>query len=164
MCRSETLSVYVTLHVWNGAGLGNLTYSLSLYDFVVIVIYYVDLTVNNINTLINIKNLMWTVVSVFSRGVHELTSFSWTAAQSITSREAWSAWRPLFSLWPRWARTAWFPWRTWHCTDWHRLTGDLIQDWVVARQMAWWEEWQSKQVERSEVNRTEKIKDLFQNI
>lgn len=101
-------------------------------------------------------NLMWTVM-------HKLASLSWTAAQSVTSGEAWSSWRPLLSLWPWRTLTAWFPWRTLHCPDWHRLTGDVIQDWVVARQVAWWEEWQSKWVKRDTLIAERIAKYYFEN-
>lgn len=65
------------------------------------------------------------------------TSLSWTAILPTGSRESWSARRTLLSLWPRRSRSTRLTRWTWYCSYGNRLTGNLVQNRVVARQVTW---------------------------
>ncbi len=69
--------------------------------------------------------------------VKRFTSLSWTTILPTGSRESWSARRTLLSLWPRRSCSTRLTRWTWYCSYWNRLTGNLVQNRVVARQVTW---------------------------
>lgn len=67
-----------------------------------------------------------------------LTPLAWLPVLAVSTGKAWPPGWTLLSLRTRGASPTRLSWWSRHCSDWHRwLHGDLVQEGVVTRQVAW---------------------------